>query len=1160
MNYSRLLLAALFSLAISAAQAAWLPLAIPVPIPGATGLTLQNLFAGPTGYSYLNAILSAHNVNFASGVTPANLATDGSMYPETGAANLGGNITLSTTINMGYANAGGNYHVGWPSGTGAVVVPGSVTEVARSSGCTGMSISVGAGVTMSGTPGVGGCDVEYHWTITNNTSPVTITLPSGKPYHNMRGLYLVQDRSGTNTYSNWNLYQSGATKGFDPDYLDFFASWTGSLKSPAHYLNPQVLRFMESASINGSNVFNYDRSPAYGSALVYGSDQGFDYYDPRIWLTYVSGTGTLTSPWTFNYPASGTDPGTWTDGETLQFVLPNALTGQAILSTADNGSGGTTITMASNSCGTGCTFANGDRIYISNVGSGGDATLNSTQLISNVTATTLDVPIPPAQVPTAHTPFIMPVPYIKIGSRAAKMTVLQDSTLPTNSGQFQTGSGATASYISILDQVAFTKRGGGGIQNAGLAFGAPYRVWIDLCNVLHKDCYFSLPAYLTGAAISQLTDDVAQYLDTSLNAYFEYSNEIWNINATAVQTAMIYDMAQAKGYPNTGSNVNVSSAANAWYAQQILDISARSKASWQAVGRNLSTWRPVIMQQASPSLATDTQRYQGQLNGTRYNITGMSVGGSCTGGTFITVSATGSGSFATNDVVGIAGQTNINIGGPSNIPSISWSGTNPFTNASNTVYVSGNNLYTVTTGGTDQFTICMTPAVTGTYTSGGAVWRKLLSPNRPGDNVKYAGYAPYWFGAQITQASAAGESPYASTNRVNNMKGAGQAFNQAYLYVNGTASDKSNALDWIDNDTRQGTSPPRSVTLGADLKTFTASPSTDPAQTLNTSMLLIPGSGVLPTGFAANTPYFSTSVGSSTTFSLSTPAGSTVPVISASDRGTNPFTIGVLGYLGVGTLMNLDKGIATTLTGGPGLYGPIQSFAAQYTNLDPGGLKIISYEGGFADWAPSGTVLGQNGDTYDPPNSYGGNVGINTIDTSTGVISTTGAVNHNLAVGNAVLLVCTSYPGPGTFRASNGFSGYNPYYVVSTPSASTFTLSATRGGAAIAPSTSGSGCSFSHDAGNLYKLLYDYKQDTRFYNTVLLQLSQQVAKMPAGSIPAWFGEVGDYRTGAIGANSPSPWSLAYGDEVQGLLSAGDPAFSPYWQSYYALCHYNNGGC
>lgn len=1254
------------------------------PAPPVTGLTVLNISNASSGYMYLNAMLSAHNMAWNGGATPAQ--SDDYDYPETSPGTLTGSRSWNVSIQNAYYNSAGTYHTGWLTGQGALTIPGAAANGVQSAGCTGMAISVnGSGVSIVGTPqqttftatgagtnltvsgvtgtiqagdgivattgvpegtiilsqtsGIAGgagvyvtnqattvaagtlhssqCDVAFNFTATNVTSPIQPTFPTGQVYHQMRGVYFVQDKSGSGLYNNYALYKAGGrTSLFDPDFLDFYATWSGSVKSPAKYANPCCLRFMDALNTNGSNIANYSHKPTFGVSFSY-YDSAFDLYPKGLWGGAATGTGEKTNPWTLTYRDQ---PGGWTDGEMFNFSLPNSIVVHAITGLADNGAGGTTVTVASTS-----DMAVGDLVTIANnTGTPGLNAQYNTILGTNFSATTFDVGIP--FVASSANGSVTVTPHVKVGARAAKVMIASSgggfgTGNPVNQ-QLSAGSGVTGVYVASIDQVV-AWRSSGSLTSAdtggGLNFGMPYEVPVALCNILHKHCYFTISTLLTSSGrtteIRKLADYMATTLDPGLWGMWEYSNEVWNQNSTATQSGLIYYMANAIGYPNTTSNSFVESAANAYYAEQTLVISAQTKAAWQAAGRDLSTWNPIIAFQITPKSSTDSQRFQGQLNGTRYAITSMSLGGACTGGTFITVGATGSGSFSPGDLVGIAGQTAIVVGAPTTYPTIAWSsGTNPFLNGSNTHSGpgGGNNIYTVTTGGTDQFTFCMTPAVsTGTWVANtGAIWRQPLAPNRPIDGVKWLADAPYYQGAQICNTS---DSCYNTATRVNAMKGSGQAFNQGYLFVNGTPTDKSNALDWIKQDLEEGTSPPQTVVMAADLKTWqmsTAFP--DVGFSFNQAVRLISNGGTLPSGFAEHTAYFTTnpngnytatnaspavftasnhnfavdtavqltsgapagfsnnttyyvvsaglttsqfelaatkggtpinssSTGSgayiSNSFRLGSPTASTI--LTAGDQGSGAFSAGSLGFLGGGqqTILNLSQGTATGLSGGPGEYGPWAFLATAY------GVGIINYEGASQQWTPSGSILASGGDTFNPPNSYGGDQAAS-VNTSTGRWTSTGA--SNLIVGNAVMLNCGTYPGNPV-----QFQNYKPYYVVFSDGNTQFDLSATQGGSVIVPNTSGATCKFSQDAGNLWALQQAYKTDTRFYTTTLNQLNQEVAAGPVGKvIPGWYTSIGA-QTGPVGTGTPNVWALTLGDEIQ---------TSYYYQSYYALCHFNGGGC
>jgi hypothetical protein len=115
----------------------------------------------------------------------------------------------------------------------------------------------------------------------------------------------------------------------------------------------------------------------------------------------------------------------------------------------------------------------------------------------------------------------------------------------------------------------------------GLTQAVPFKVQIDLCNVLHKDCEIEVPMYFaTSTADEQsLAKLVADNLDPGLNVYFEYSNENWNPSWVAW---WLSNRGNAVGLPAPSS-----SALGGLPAPRYSDLATRNmcvamKAAWPA--------------------------------------------------------------------------------------------------------------------------------------------------------------------------------------------------------------------------------------------------------------------------------------------------------------------------------------------------------------------------------------------------------------------------------------------------------------------------------------------------------------------------------------------------------------------------------------------------
>ena len=88
----------------------------------------------------------------------------------------------------------------------------------------------------------------------------------------------------------------------------------------------------------------------------------------------------------------------------------------------------------------------------------------------------------------------------------------------------------------------------------GLQPSVPLRLQIAFCNATGKDGWFQIPHLFDGENAEAMAKVVRDNLNANSNAYFEYSNEVWNFSFGFAQTFWAAARAAAAGFP--GGNVN----------------------------------------------------------------------------------------------------------------------------------------------------------------------------------------------------------------------------------------------------------------------------------------------------------------------------------------------------------------------------------------------------------------------------------------------------------------------------------------------------------------------------------------------------------------------------------------------------------------------------
>jgi hypothetical protein len=957
-----------------------------VSLGGATGLSLQGINGG-AGYPYLNFLLTNTSTGFFAPSTPASLNANG--YP-VDTASLGGNIAHVFSLPPSSVYAG-NWTIGWTGTCEFNIDAGGVNIIGSPTGGANV-VSSATTFTVNGSTG----NVTFNWKTGTPNFNMPFYFHGGGAFSSCAGAYLVE----TPTLAS---FQAGQIFGTD------FLNWISAL-------NPKVLRFMDWAATNNSNVATYKYRPPFGTAFTYVGPQ----FPPGALSTAASnaigGTDAFTIP---GYPdCPSTCTGAYTDGETVAGIFTNANTSTTFTGASDNGSGFIRLTGVVSTTG----ITNGASVVVPTAG------LNSVYTASNVTASTIDLNV---AFYGTFSGTVNVAPTLNINSRGAKL-IITGPEQPTGGGTITAASYAIFAYNANLDQFFMT-------SGSGLSYGAPYEVFVALCNKLNKDMWISIPNFINDASITQLVTYAAANLNPGLNLHIEWSNEVWN-SQNNTNYAVVAGMAA--GYPPTNNNIFLSTPTlNSFYGAQVLRVSTLAKAAWSP--RNASQLNIELASQGFqlPLIAPSVQlRFNGYYLGTRNAITGITksalgavvtapghsitVGQKVLTGGYVNSWYDGAPSsflptcgMAEIDTAifnltwytahAVSGN-NITLYDATNTNPVdssaygTWGTTGPTitittapTSTQSTWTVSGghhlltgNSLvftggtlpagfhtgvtYWVTTLSSTQFTlspqrtgrgsaISATGSGSGTITftqngcNGGQIWGVPSTPNSPAGTAQYLAEANYYNGGQFTQSGA--NPSVGNFTNVGIISGTGQLLNQAFNYVNGNAAAQTAALNFMDSDTRVGALAPNPVTSNcpqAGGATFT---------------LPLPGNFYATNGFGYvnfEIVYLSSTGTLPAGFSPNTqyiiinansPAGTfqldTLPTPTGSPIAcTNA---------GTGSMsVQAQAGAPLIAFAGPSVSGAIYTPLYQQWGAQPaiwGNKGISNYEGGFQDAPPTGALL-----------------------------------------------------------------------------------------------------------------------------------------------------------------------------------------------------------
>ena len=152
---------------------------------------------------------------------------------------------------------------------------------------------------------------------------------------------------------------------------------------------------------------------------------------------------------------------------------------------------------------------------------------------------------------------------------------------PLYIGQIASNSLATLTYDALLDAFMWQKEG----QTPCL----PYELQVAFANRINANYWCNFPAYVDDASVTTMTKLVRDKLNSGLNAYFEYGNEIWNFGFPAT------DWAAAKGamlgFPSDNNR-----RCHGWYGLRVRQVMGLVTTAWSP--RSTTQLRQVMAFQA----------------------------------------------------------------------------------------------------------------------------------------------------------------------------------------------------------------------------------------------------------------------------------------------------------------------------------------------------------------------------------------------------------------------------------------------------------------------------------------------------------------------------------------------------------------------------------
>lgn len=391
--------------------------------------------------------------------------------------------SLSATVSGEMVGMPRNYTGNWIvkfSGQGGIQLGEAGTVVSDPGAC-----QTGGVLTFKGT----NCRVVYTRS-SPTTNQVAIAFPISTTYSSMSNLVICREAD-----------EAAITAG---------QFWTAEFLQSIRLLHPFSLRLMGWTQSGAANLSNQP-GWAYRTPLSY-----FSYtitrFPSQLWAGSASGTDQYTSS------AAPDTPGTWTDGEAIQMLIPNAgRSALGITGWANNGG----LFRATVSSTTGLTT--GQSVYINGVSgqtAGTALSYGNTWTITVIDATHVD--LQGSTFASGASGGILHTTTIDVNSRGPKFMV---ENFVLTGANIQTNSIVTMRYDALLNVMLVT-RSNGANDFSGLTFQIPIEAMVNLANTLNLPLWLNIPPFYTPASVTSLITYVRDNLIPDL--YLEFSNETWN--------------------------------------------------------------------------------------------------------------------------------------------------------------------------------------------------------------------------------------------------------------------------------------------------------------------------------------------------------------------------------------------------------------------------------------------------------------------------------------------------------------------------------------------------------------------------------------------------------------------------------------------------------
>jgi hypothetical protein len=200
-------------------------------------------------------------------------------------------------------------------------------------------------------------------------------------------------------------------------------------------------------------------------------------------------------------------------------------------------------------------------------------------------------------------------PTLNVASTGA-ITITSLTNGALSAGTIPAGSLGTLVYNTWLNAWIARFSNPSSFQSGGsLTATMPVEIMVALANTTNMDLWINIPHLASTSFSSSMASLIASTLNSNLNCYFEFSNEVWNSAPGFSQTNISYAIGAYLGFPASSNRQQ-----DGYYGLKVSQHYPVIKTAWLGAGRTVATLRRVMavwIADPSPVSASQGNRMNG---------------------------------------------------------------------------------------------------------------------------------------------------------------------------------------------------------------------------------------------------------------------------------------------------------------------------------------------------------------------------------------------------------------------------------------------------------------------------------------------------------------------------------------------------------------------